>query len=196
MEPACAAPAPVTPAMFHHDAVAIIYKFARSAMTSGKARTKEWKLRFERRSPPAIEPLMGWTGGDDTLTQVELTFPSADAAVAYARRQDMGCVLDGSQASETNGRSIADSTGCNSPPYQPSAVKPRRLEWVERAPGSDVVCQGAQRGGNHSSVHHAKPQEVLRDRTTPSLLIEYGAPASPSFRLSRHISSSPTPQTS
>jgi hypothetical protein len=103
---------------------------------------------------------MGWTAGDDTLTQVELTFPSAEAAVAYARRQGMGFVLHGSQASETSGRPIADSKGFNSPPYQPSAGRPR-LERVERALGSDVVCQGAQPGG-----HHAKPQEVLRD---PSL---------------------------
>ena len=27
-----------------------------------------------------VEPLMGWTGCDDTLSQVELTFPSAAAA--------------------------------------------------------------------------------------------------------------------
>jgi hypothetical protein len=54
------APVPLTPAIFFpDDAVAVIYKPARSAMTSGKARTNEWKLRFERRSPPAIEPLMG-----------------------------------------------------------------------------------------------------------------------------------------
>jgi hypothetical protein len=65
----------------------------------------------------------------------------------------MGFVLHGSQAS-------------GSPPYRPSAGRPPRLERVERAVDSDVVCQGAQPGGNHSSVHHAEPQEVLRD---PSL---------------------------
>ena len=41
------------------DAVARIYRPARSAMTSGKARTKNWVLRFDRRTAPFIEPLMG-----------------------------------------------------------------------------------------------------------------------------------------
>ena len=75
------------------DAMAVIYKPARWAVTSGKARTRDWKLRFEPRSCPFIEPLMGWTGSDDTLAQVELTFPSATAAVAYARRQGLRCYL-------------------------------------------------------------------------------------------------------
>src|SRR6478672_3523343 len=76
--------AALTRSVFPEDAMAVIYKPARSAMTSGKARTRDWKLRFEPRSCPFIEPLTGWTGSDDTLAQVELTFPSAAAAVAYA----------------------------------------------------------------------------------------------------------------
>jgi hypothetical protein len=64
-------------------------------MTSGKARTKRWVLRFDRRTPPFIEPLMGWTGGDDTLTQVELTFPTRESAVAYAERQGLAYVAPG-----------------------------------------------------------------------------------------------------
>lgn len=76
-------------AMFPHDAVAQIYRPARSAKTAGKARTKHWLLRFERRTPAFIEPLMGWTGGDDTLQQVELRFPDLQSAVAYAERQGL-----------------------------------------------------------------------------------------------------------
>src|SRR5689334_8905136 len=67
----------LAPQSFPKNAHAVTYRPTRSAMTSGKARTREWKLRFERRAPPFIEPLMGWTGGDDTLACVELTFPSA-----------------------------------------------------------------------------------------------------------------------
>jgi hypothetical protein len=84
-----------TRSVFPDDALAVIYKPARSAMTSGKARTRDWKLRFEPRSRPLIEPLMGWTGCDDTLSQIELTFPSAAAAVAYARRQGLRYLLQG-----------------------------------------------------------------------------------------------------
>ncbi len=42
---------------------------------------------FQRPSAPYIEPLMGWTADDDTLSQVELCFPSMKSAVAYARRR-------------------------------------------------------------------------------------------------------------
>ncbi|MER9844249.1 ETC complex I subunit [Mesorhizobium australicum] len=37
-------------------------------MTSGPARPKGWRLVFERRTAPVIEPLMGYTGRGDTLT--------------------------------------------------------------------------------------------------------------------------------
>lgn len=79
---------------FPPDAVARIYRPSRSVMTSGKALTRHWILRFERRTPPFIEPLMGWTGGDDTLTQVELRFPSLESAVAYAQRQGLTYVVN------------------------------------------------------------------------------------------------------
>ena len=68
-------PMRLAPQPFPDDAHAVIYKPGRSAMTSGKGRTRDWKLRFERRTPPVIEPLMGWTEGDDTLSQIELSFP-------------------------------------------------------------------------------------------------------------------------
>ena len=71
------------------DAEAIILRPCRSAVTSGTARTKSWVLRFVRRTPPFIEPLMGWTGGDEPLANLELTFPSLEAAVAYAEREGL-----------------------------------------------------------------------------------------------------------
>src|ERR1700752_1104670 len=74
---------PLAQRAFPPDTTAIIYRPARSAMTSGKANTRRWQLRFEQRAAPFIEPLMGWTGGTDTLSQVELDFPSAEAAIIY-----------------------------------------------------------------------------------------------------------------
>lgn len=84
-----------TGSVFPLDAVARISKPSRSVMTSGKARTKSWVLRFDRRTPPFIEPLMGWTGGDDTLVQVELSFPTLESAIAYAERQGLTYVVEG-----------------------------------------------------------------------------------------------------
>jgi ETC complex I subunit conserved region len=36
---------------------------------------------------------MGWTGGDDTLTQVELSFPTLESALRYAERQGLSCTV-------------------------------------------------------------------------------------------------------
>ena len=80
------------------DAVAVIRRPARSVMTSGKRRTREWILGFERRTPSFIEPLMGWTGGDDTLAQVELRFPTRAAAVAFAERQGLNIRVESARS--------------------------------------------------------------------------------------------------
>lgn len=79
--------------IFPEDAVARIFRPSRSAMTSSNARTKGWWLVFERRSPPFIEPLMGYTASTDTLTQVELEFPTLRSAIRYAERQGLTYVV-------------------------------------------------------------------------------------------------------
>ena len=71
------------------DAQAIIDRAARSPMTSGRARTRDWMLEFLPRSAPTLEPLMGWTSSEDPLLSVRLGFPSAEAAERYAQGQGL-----------------------------------------------------------------------------------------------------------
>ena len=73
--------------------VARIYKPAKSAMQSGLAQTHEWVLEHEPATGRGPEPLMGWTSGADTATQVKLTFPTKDEAVAYAVRNGIAYTL-------------------------------------------------------------------------------------------------------
>ena len=61
-----------------------IYQRPKNAMQSGKARTQEWVLEFEQSEARRPDPLMGWTGSADTQAQVSLTFPTKEAAKAYA----------------------------------------------------------------------------------------------------------------
>jgi len=82
-------PAPALLPSFPPDARALIHRPARSAMTSGWAKSCDWVLEFEPRAPEFREPLMGWIGGTDPLRQVRLRFPSRDAAIAYARREGL-----------------------------------------------------------------------------------------------------------
>ncbi|WP_129792308.1 ETC complex I subunit [Sphingosinicella sp. CPCC 101087] len=64
-----------------------IYQRYKNAMQSGKARTDEWVLEFESGRAKRPDPLTGWSGGAETQEQVKLTFPSLEAAQAYAERQ-------------------------------------------------------------------------------------------------------------
>ena len=77
------------------DAKAVIKGPARSVMTSANAQARDWVLTFERRTAPLVEPLMGWTGADDTMTQVKLNFPTRAAAVAFANRNDLNFRIEG-----------------------------------------------------------------------------------------------------
>lgn len=61
-----------------------IYKPAKTAMSSGTAKTKNWILEFSKDSAREIDPLMGWTGSSDTQSQVRLSFDSKEAALDYA----------------------------------------------------------------------------------------------------------------
>ena len=59
----------------------------KNAMQSGKARTGTWVLEFDPAEPKRPDPLTGWAGSGDTRQQLRLTFPSLDAAKAYAERE-------------------------------------------------------------------------------------------------------------
>ena len=66
--------------------LARIYRPAKTAMQSGKARTHDWRLEFEPASARILDPLMGWTGSTDMNGQVRLGFETREEAVAYAER--------------------------------------------------------------------------------------------------------------
>jgi NADH dehydrogenase len=61
-----------------------IYQPARTAMSSGTAKTKHWVLEFPQTSAREVDPLMGWTSSSDMQTQVQMTFDTKEAALEYA----------------------------------------------------------------------------------------------------------------
>lgn len=63
-----------------------IYLPPKSAMQSGVAKTHQWVLEYEPVSAKIRDPLMGWTGSDDMLSQIRLKFDTKEAAIAYAQR--------------------------------------------------------------------------------------------------------------
>lgn len=66
-----------------------IYQQTKNAMQSGRARTDQWVLEYEPAEAKRADPLTGWAGSGDTRGQVRLTFPTLDAAQAYAAREGL-----------------------------------------------------------------------------------------------------------
>lgn len=69
--------------------IARIFKPAKTAMQSGKARTKEWVIECAPASPRELDPLMGWTSSRDMRAEVQLEFDTKEEAIAYAERQGL-----------------------------------------------------------------------------------------------------------
>ncbi len=70
-----------------------IYQPARNAMSSGLGKTKTWVLEYAPDAPRELDPLMGWTGSDDTQSQVRLRFDSKDAALEFAKAKGISAVV-------------------------------------------------------------------------------------------------------
>ena len=70
-----------------------IYQPARTAMSSGSAKTRTWVLEFLPETKREVDPLMGWTSSTDTRSQVRLTFPTKEAAVEYAEAKGIDVVV-------------------------------------------------------------------------------------------------------
>lgn len=70
-----------------------IFQPARTAMSSGTAKTKNWVLEFAASERRSIDPLMGWTSSADTQTQVRLSFESKEAALEYATANGIQAVV-------------------------------------------------------------------------------------------------------
>ena len=86
-----------------------IYKPARTAMQSGKGKTKQWLLEFRPDERREADPLMGWVSSGDTKVQVRLWFDTREAAEAYARRQGIAFDASESPGSEPTQMSYSDN---------------------------------------------------------------------------------------
>lgn len=64
-----------------------IFKPAKNAMQSGRAKTKEWQLDYEPVQPRVVEPLMGWTSSGDMKQQLTIRFETKEEAIAYCERE-------------------------------------------------------------------------------------------------------------
>jgi hypothetical protein len=86
-----------------------IFRPAKTAMQSGRARTRKWVLAYEPTTRRLPDPLMGWTSAEDTLNEVELRFETMDEAVAFATKSGLDYAVIPPQDSTEKPKSYSDN---------------------------------------------------------------------------------------
>ena len=86
-----------------------IFKPAKTAMQSGRAKYNKWVLKFSDKKNQLKDTMMGWNGGSSTVSQIELKFSSKEEAVNYAKKNSIDYeVLETSERKVIN-KSYADN---------------------------------------------------------------------------------------
>ena len=86
-----------------------IYKPAKTAMQSGRAKYNKWVLKFLDQKNQLKDTMMGWNGGSSTVSQIELKFSSKEEAVSYAKKNSIDYeILETSERKVIN-KSYADN---------------------------------------------------------------------------------------
>lgn len=89
--------------------LARILRPAKTAMSSGTARTKQWILEFETATKRQPDPLMGWISAADTLNQIRLHFDSLDEATAYAEKHGLDYSIEQPHGKTLKPKAYADN---------------------------------------------------------------------------------------
>ena len=86
-----------------------IYRPAKTAMQSGRAKTKQWLLEFGPGAREEPDPLMGWTSSGDMTSQVRLNFATKEEAIAYAGRNGLSYQVEDSKPAPREVKSYSDN---------------------------------------------------------------------------------------
>ena len=122
-------------------------------------RREDLMLIFERRTPPFVEPLMGYCGGNNTLAQVQLSFPTLDAAIRYAQSQGLSFVVQGVRRATSTGN-------CNKAPdgrqeFSDSVLEQLGLAVLKDSYGLALATVANAPADPSGTV--ATPMDVLND---------------------------------
>ena len=85
-----------------------IYKPAKTAMQSGRGKTKDWILEFDTKDT-SINPLMGWESSDDTMSEVKLKFSTKEQAINYAKKSNIDYYVIEPQKRKVTKKTYADN---------------------------------------------------------------------------------------
>ena len=66
-----------------------IYKPAKTAMQSGRSKYNKWILKISDSKNQTKETMMGWNGGSNTTSQIQLQFKTKEDAINYAKSNNL-----------------------------------------------------------------------------------------------------------
>ncbi|HXZ03155.1 MAG TPA: ETC complex I subunit [Stellaceae bacterium] len=90
-------------------AVARIYQPAKTAMQSGRAKSRQWVIDYEPATRRQPDPLMGWSSAEDTLNQVQLRFDTREEAIAFAQKHGLDYTVIPPRQSRFKPKSYAEN---------------------------------------------------------------------------------------
>ena len=66
-----------------------IYKPAKTAMQSGRSKYNKWILKISDSKNQTKDTMMGWNGGSNTTSQIQLQFTTKEDAINYAKSNNL-----------------------------------------------------------------------------------------------------------
>ena len=66
-----------------------IYKPSKTAMQSGRSKFNKWVLKISDSKNQIRDTMMGWNGGSNTSSQIQLNFKSKEDAINYAKSHNI-----------------------------------------------------------------------------------------------------------
>jgi len=85
-----------------------IFRPAKTAMQSGAGNARDWVIESEVQRKE-IDPLMGWTGSRDTMSQVQLAFATREEAAAYAEKRGWLYTIEEPKERKVTPKAYADN---------------------------------------------------------------------------------------
>ncbi len=86
-----------------------IYRPAKTAMQSGQANTRKWRLEHEPQEATRADRLMGWIGSGDTRGQLRMDFDTKEEAIAFAEKKGYEYTVDEPHRRRVKPKSYADN---------------------------------------------------------------------------------------
>jgi len=86
-----------------------IYKPAKTAMQSGRAKYNKWILKISDSKNQTKDTMMGWNGGSNTTSQIQLQFKTKEDAINYAKSNNINYEVLETSERKVISKSYADN---------------------------------------------------------------------------------------